>query len=134
MPKILIDSSVYISYFGSDSNTPQSLVFWERISSKDVKVTSSSLVTAETMIILSQQKIPNLPMIYDKLKQIETTSLDDEFLELLVNYVTKNRRFLKSSDLIIVFTAKLHSATLITWDKRLLDNQICPTLTPSQYI
>jgi len=73
-------------------------------------------------------------MIYDKLKQIETTSLDDEFLELLVNYVTKNRRFLKSSDLIIVFTAKLHSATLITWDKRLLDNQICPTLTPSQYI
>ena len=134
MSKVLIDSSVFVSYFGSDSNTSKSHLLWQHIASQHIKVVNSALVIAETLNILSQHKIPNLPMIYNTLKQIETTSIDNDFIELFVDYVSKFPCSLKSSDLVIAFTAKLHSASLITWDKRLLDNQICPTLTPSQYI
>lgn len=134
MPKILIDSSVFVSYFGSDSNTTPSQLLWKHIASQNVKIINSSLVVAETLHTLSQQKIANLSNIYNTLKQIDTTPLDEEFVDRFVDYVSKSPCSLRSSDMVIAFTAKLHSAVLITWDKRLLDNPVCPTLTPNQYI
>ncbi|TSC85822.1 MAG: hypothetical protein G01um101416_774 [Microgenomates group bacterium Gr01-1014_16] len=133
MSTLVIDSSVYVSYFGKDINTPQSKIFWQTLETSTFKIIVPALVVAETLVSLSKQQVSYLGLVHKYFKSSPIFPIDQDLIDNLSTYLNPPPK-LKTSDFLIAVIAKLHSATLITWDKRLLDNQICPTLTPSQYI
>ena len=133
MSTLILDSSVYVSYFGQDANTPQSKAFWRSLESYSPEIVVPSLVVTETLVSLSKQKVSYLNLVSKYFKSTPIFFIDLGFLNNLPDYLTSPPK-LKTSDFLIALIAKLHSATLITWDKRLLDNQVCPTTTPEKYI
>lgn len=134
MTKLVADSSVFISYFGNDNFTPDTKLFFSRLDPKTTELVLPSLVIAETLTILSRLEPDRTKDIFNPLQFSKSIPLDHNFLNQLVDHLSIHPSPLKSSDTIIALTAKLQSATLITWDKRLLDNSFCSTLTPNQYI
>jgi predicted nucleic acid-binding protein len=135
MSNIVIDSSVFISNFGQDKFTATAKSFIQIIiKNSNLKILLPTVIIAETLIICSRLKpSPNLQEIKQNLTLFETVDLDLDFLDHIAKFFSKEKSLLKTSDLIIALTAKLHSATLITWDKQLLSQTICPVTTPENF-
>ncbi len=133
MPKLVIDSSVFISAVGEKNvNSYPSQQFFGLLK-RDIAIIPI-LVVIETITILGKQGNKQIEEILDYLLSMKTVNIDPEFLAKTKQWLI-GRTSLKTSDLLIAVTAKLHSCTLITWDKQLLKNahKICPTLTPTQF-
>ena len=63
MSTLVIDSSVYVSYFGKDTNTPVTKRFWQSFKTKTSQIIVPSLVVAETLVSLSKQGVPYLELV-----------------------------------------------------------------------
>lgn len=133
MKKIVIDSCVFISHFGKDEFTYQSKSFFQKISQTNTQIILPALVAAEVLVVLRQNGAINLEKITQIFSQMEFSEINRETIKDLSNLLEINRPYLKTSDLIIVLTAKLNKATLVTWDKQLLRNNFCKTTTPKEY-
>lgn len=134
MNKLVVDTSVFVSLFGTrDAFSENSAAFFSHVN-KDTEIIIPSLVVAETLVSLAKQKL-FFPDVYDRLIQFTLVSLDAQFLEQFRKLVVGDVS-MRSADFIIATTAKLNRATLISWDKRHLSkhNTICETLTPEQFI
>ena len=133
MTKVVIDSSVYISYYGSDIHSPLAKKFFKS-NSQLIYVVTPTLVIAETLTILAKQNFPHLETITQTLLRTEVINLDAQFLKSLTSHLSSSRgQSLRASDLIIALTAKSTNATLITWDKQLLSQTLCPVSTPEKF-
>lgn len=131
---LVIDSSVYISTFGiPDSFTKTSRIFFAKIS-KTTTIVLPTLVAAETMTILARQNKATAQKAYQYFSHFRLIPLDRQFLEALIENLPQPH--LKTSDLIIAFTAKLYEGTLITWDQPLHTHapSLCRVLTPQEYL
>lgn len=130
--KIVIDSSVLISAL--DKNDPYlkpSSEFLNVIHKEDVIL--PIIVVAETMIILLRQGYGTIPELLDNLFKFKIISLDKNELNKIIANCSSTTN-LKTADFIITMTAKLNKAILVTWDRQLLKNSICKTLTPQEFI
>lgn len=134
MKNIVIDSCVYISHFGKDKFTPQSKSFFRKISQTNIQIIIPTLVAAETLVILSQNGAVNLEKIILIFSQMRSSALNKKTIADLANLLKNNKTPLKTSDLVIALTAKLNKATLITYDKQLLKNNICETYRPNLFL
>lgn len=133
MKKIVIDSCVFISHFGKDEFTNQSKSFFKKISQTNTQIILPALVAAEVLVVLRQNGATNLEKITQIFSQMEFSETNRETIKNLSSLLKINRPYLKTSDLIIVLTAKLNKATLVTWDKQLLANSFYKTITPKEY-
>lgn len=133
MKKIVIDSCVFISHFGKDEFTSQSKSFFKKISQTNTQIILPALVAAEVLVVLRQNGATNLEKITQIFSQMEFSEINRETIKDLSSLLKINRPYLKTSDLIIVLTAKLNKATLVTWDKQLLANSFYKTITPKEY-
>lgn len=133
MKKIVIDSCVFISHFGKDEFTDQSKSFFKKISQTNTQIILPALVAAEVLVVLRQNGATNLEKITQIFSQMEFSEINRETIKDLSALLEINRPNLKTSDLIIVLTAKLNKATLVTWDKQLLGNSFYKTITPKEY-
>ena len=132
---IVIDSSVFLSAFWSkDVFTEASETFFRRIPT-DALVILPSLVIAEVLVNVAKQNPLGIKEALAYLSHFRVVDLTLPFLHAIIGGMI-NVQALKTSDFIIAATAKLHQATLITWDKRLLaaDGLLCPIMKPSDYI
>jgi predicted nucleic acid-binding protein len=127
---IVIDSCVFISHFGKDKFTTQSKSFFQKISKTNTQIILPALVAAEVLVVLRQNGAINLEEITQIFTQLKFSAINKETIENLAILLKNNASHLKTSDLIIALTAKLNNATLITWDKQLLKNNICSTSLP----
>lgn len=133
MTKVVVDSSVHVSFYGHDANSSKTRQFFDDHTNKLYFVTPT-LVAAETITILAKVSGLDLLLVSQVLASTEVVPLDSQFLTYLELYLTKSPSLkLKTSDLIITLTAKLHHATLVTWDKQLLSQNICPVKTPENF-
>ena len=132
MTKVIIDSSVYTSFYGKDNHTLQTNKFFSRCKELIYTITPT-LIIAETITSLTKQGVSNLQPIVQTLLNSEIVNLDSQLIESLLSHLTSFSLKLKTSDLIIALTAKLNKATLITWDKQLLSQNICPVTTPEKF-
>jgi len=133
MNKLVVDSSVFVSLFGkADTFTESSASFFNNLP-RDTEIILPAIVVAETLVNLAKQKLPT-KAVYDKLLKFTIVPLDGVFLEKFRQLLGDGQ--MRSADLIIAATAKLNTATLISWDKRHLSkaNDICEALTPKQYL
>lgn len=134
MKNIVIDSCVYISHFGKDKFTPQSKSFFQRISRTNTQIILPAIVAAETLVVLSQNGAANLERITQIFSQMKFSPINKETINDLASLLKGNKTLLKTSDLIIALTAKLNEASLITYDKQLLKNNICQTYRPNLFL
>lgn len=131
--KLVIDSSVFISSLGVDDvYTKESRAFFKRIS-LGFEIYLPSVVLAEVLVILRKQGIKSVEL-FDHLSVFNSIPLDKAFLASATKFL-RGKILLKTADFVIASAAKLVGATLVTWDKELLDgrkNNICLTRSPSQ--
>ncbi len=133
---IVIDSSILVSSFGLDKFTPQANIFIEKlIKNTDYIIIIPTLVIAETITVVSRiVPKPDLLEIQRYLNLFQTVGLDTNFIDEMTDFFSSNSSLLKTSDLVIALTAKLHSATLITWDAQLLSQNICRVTSPENFL
>lgn len=136
MQPLVIDSSVYVSYFGHDANTPHTKQFWRTLATISPQIIIPSLVVAETFVTLAKERVPYLDLVYRYFTSTIFIPIDQPLIDHLYEFITAlaSPSQLKTSDLLIALIAKLHSATLVTWDRRLLTNAVCQVLTPTRYL
>lgn len=132
MKNVVIDSCVFVSHFGKDKLTPQSKLFFRKISQTDTQIILPALVEAEVLVVLKQNGATNLGKIVQIFSQMKFVAINKEIIEKLVPFLETKATRLKTSDLIIALITRLNQATLITWDKQLLGNGICRTVSPKQ--
>lgn len=133
MKKIVIDSCVFISHFGKDEFTIESKTFFQKISQTDTQIILPALVASEVLLVLRQNGAKNLDKIIQIFFQMKLSVVDKKTIEALIVHLKTNIPTLKTSDLIITLSAKINNAVLITWDKQLLKNNICQTVSPRNY-
>lgn len=135
MDKIVIDSSVFISLFGTSDIFSSASEKFLRALPAHVKVIIPAIVMAETVINLSKKNIKSAKKAHTVLSQFTMVPIDESFMKHLMECITKPLS-LKSSDAIIAVMTKMCSAVLITWDKELLSskNTLCKALTPTQFL
>lgn len=133
---IVIDTSVFVSNFGQDKFTAIARSFIQNlVKNPNLVILVPTIVIAETVAISSRLKpMPHLEEIRQNLILFKTVDLDLNFLSHIVKFFSNNTSLLKTSDFIIALTAKLHAATLVTWDKQLLSQNICDVITPEKFI
>lgn len=134
MKKIVIDSCVFVSNFSNDKFTDQSKLFFQQVSDIDISVILPALVEAETLIVLKQNGKKDFTQIIEIFSQMKFQTIDKKVILNLIAVLEKNTIKLKASDFLIALTARLNKAILITWDQQLLENSICKTLTPREYM
>jgi predicted nucleic acid-binding protein len=139
---ILIDSSVYISYFLSEENThTDSVSLWDRVFRTDdeFRVIVPRLVWSETTSrILRKEGDPELVIVFDTMVKDSSNTEIFEFDET-VQVITEMLAYtvnLKTSDLSIAACAKYANATLITWDKQLIKecSKFIDAVTPRGFL
>lgn len=133
---LVVDSSVFISALGqNDKFSTKSRQFLLQTSKhQEIVFLLPSIVVAEVIVNLRKQKGPSIKKILDSLLKYKIVPLDTYFLEHF--YAQTRNPSLKTSDLIIAGTAKMHDATLISWDKKHLskDQKVCSAMSPETYI
>lgn len=128
----LIDSSVYISALNSDdvlqptSQTALSIIQKSRI-------IVPTLIISEIITVLNKTNPKATKSAVRSLLNHEVITLDIKFIHQFSRRIRSNNH-LKTSDLIIAITALIYKATLITWDKQLINNtkSWCVAVTPTQ--
>lgn len=133
MKRIVIDSCVYISQFGKDKFSPQSRLFFQKLSQTDTKIIIPALVWAETIVVLRQNGAKNLEKISQIFSQLKFSAINKDTIEELTTLLKTGTSNLKTSDLVIALTTRINEATLVTWDDQLLNNNICQAASPVQY-
>ncbi len=132
MIRLVIDTCVYVSYFASDSKSDATRTFFKRLSPASEFILPT-LVVCETLVSLAKVKYKKIELVLESFQKLLLIDLDSNFVQTLLKLLTSQTSMLKTSDLIIALTAKLHNATLVTWDKQLLSQNICPTVTPQKF-
>jgi len=133
---VLIDSSVFISFFNSqDINHRDTIKLFEKFSKdKSVGLILPVLVFLEVTYVLGKQ---GMKVDEDEMINIFTTAerIDlDYVLTKIILPIMKSLN-LKTSDAVIVAIAKLTESKFITWDKKLQKEaaKIVKTLTPKEF-
>lgn len=132
---LVIDSNVFVSALGkSDEFTYESQKFFKNLK-KETKVLVPALAVMETIVAVFKQNPLIVKVIIKYFQGLNIIPLDIQFINLSYTNLPKDI-ILKSSDLVVALTARIHKATLVTWDKQLLAyaGNICPTTTPIKYI
>lgn len=135
--KLLIDSAVFIAHFNDKDifhkNTVKLLESLLKI--EELVIVVPVLVFLEVVNVLNKTigKFDELKL-FDIFKYYEVSDLDFEFAKMLIPFFKQLN--LKTSDAIIVATAKLTDATLITWDEKLKKEagKFIKTLTPTEFL
>jgi len=128
----LIDSSIYISALNSDdvlqptSQTALSIIQKSRI-------IVPALIISEIITVLNKTNPKaTKPAVHSLLNNV-VVALDVKFIHQFLRRIPPVNH-LKTSDLVIAITALIYKATLITWDKQLINNtkSLCVAITPTQ--
>lgn len=135
--KLLIDSAVFIAHFNDKDifhkNTVKLLESLLKI--EELVIVVPVLVFLEVVNVLNKTigKFDELKL-FDIFKYYEVSDLDFEFAKMLIPFFKQLN--LKTSDAIIVATAKLTDATIITWDEKLKKEagKFIKTLTPTEFL
>lgn len=131
---LVIDSNVFVSTLGKPDNfTCESQKFFKNLNS-DIEIILPSLVVMETKVAIFKQNPLTLKPMTKYFQGFNIVPLDAQFINSAIRSLQKDI-LLKSSDLIIALTAKMHQATLVTWDNNLIRyaNKLCPVVTPVMY-
>jgi len=135
--RILVDSSVFISFFNDqDINHRDTIKLFEKFSKdKSIGLILSVLVFLEVTYVLGKQEIK---VNEDEMINIFTTAerIDlDYVLTKTILPIMKSLN-LKTSDAVIVAIAKLTQSKFITWDKKLQKEagKIIKTVTPKEFL
>lgn len=115
-----------------DINTIPSKKFFRAIQTDTIFI--PTIVVAETLHTLNKHGRRSIAGVITYFLSLHLVTLDQEFLQAFAH--TLQKTIVKTSDVIILITAKLYNAPLITWDKQLLStkNTICQTLSPKEYL
>ena len=135
--KVLIDSSVFISYLNRADNSHKKTVPFVKKLSEDKKqeLILPTLVILEVAHIM-QKQFPNFQET--KINKVFRSSTIIEITYLLTQNILSIMKSLnlKTSDAIIASIAKLTNSVLITWDKKLQKEakKLVETLTPKEFM
>lgn len=130
---ILVDSSVIISAFGNrDQFSGISADFFGKMET-GFEILLPTLVFVEVAINLSKQGISDLDLSLDKISRLRQVALDIDSAKKSLAFL-KEASLLRAGDFIIASTTAIYGATLVTWDKRLLENKICQAVTPAEFL
>ena len=135
MQRLLVDSSVYISAFNpNDAFAHQSVDFFRALDPQHVDFLLPRLVMIEVFNILHRHGVRDFRSLERLFTPIEPVDLDGEVQAVAFRILPDVR--LKSADLVIVATAKLYEAELITWDRQLIRQatRVVEARTPSERI
>lgn len=138
MKKVVIDSSVYISFFSVDDDfSRKTKTFFQELSQHSIKLVHSSLMLAEVAVVLQKKKKQDVEEILQVLQKEQVVEVTKEFVEDFVQVVKNmNNLELKTSDCLIAFSARKVDGVLITWDKQLLKEgqKICQVMSPEEFV
>ena len=136
----VIDSSVFISALNSrDPHFRASKIFWETTVKEKTSVILPVYIVLEVLNVLRRNTLvteSELEEIHRQMTQAESFHLfswDQIFLESFLK--EGPRLHLKTSDLAIAFTAFKTGSSLVTWDKKLLQQaaKVVQAATPAQW-
>lgn len=119
MHRLLIDSSVFISVFNStDRFHHQSVEFFRSIDPQETAFLLPRLVMLEVVNILYRHGVRDFGSLERAFTSMDLVELDGEVQAVASELLP--RVALKSADLIIVATARLYQAELVTLDRQLI--------------
>ena len=130
MNRLVIDSSLYVAFANPlDEHFLDSQLFLENLVSKGQLLTPR-LVVIEVINVLNRLKVKEVDLIESVFRGGELVELDERVQEVIMGILPQVK--LKSLDLIIVATAKLYEAQLVSWDKKLVReaNKVVKAYTP----
>lgn len=135
--KLLIDSSVFISFFNdADVFHKDSVVFFEKLLEDKNVINVLPILVLLEMVNVLQQKIG----VFNEKKLLEAFNkyekVDLSFESCRGYLLLFNRLHLKTSDAIITACAKLTNAILITWDEKLVKEakKLANAQTPATFL
>ncbi len=132
--KFVVDSSVFISALGQDETfSIASRKFLKLIN--ETNIVLPSLVVVEVINVLRRQKYKLYRKIADYLLSFQIVNLDDLVIKKLVDEAHLLPD-LKTADTLVLLSADITKATLITWDKKLLNvhGKYCTVYSPEEYL
>ena len=135
---LLIDSSVFIaSLIETDRCHSASRHFFgvlERGEKQTVLVEPSTIILEIANVLTRSGRVREASLLLNYFTSVEIVPVDNEFITHAIPLL--RRVNLKTADAIIAISAHLWDATLVSWDKKLLQEakRITRAFTPEEYL